>query len=125
MTVLIWRIATIVSAVFFVAGVLLLLLLRPLRNKYYFAYEENELLKTEKTANSVNSIYFTSGETHKYIKKYVLCKTAYDKYLVCNYAKKFGRISYFVVQYDSRGRAVCALRGGEKHTPPKSRGVSR
>lgn len=124
MTVLIWRIATIVSAVFFLAGVVLLLVLKPLKNKYYFAYEENELLKTEKTANSVNSIYFTSGETQKYIKKYVLCKTAYDRYLVCNYAKKFGRISYYVVQYDKQCHAIRALRVSEANTTDSSRVIS-
>ena len=124
MTVMIWRLASIISAVFFVVGILLLLCVKPLKNRYYFPYEENELLKTEKTSNSVNSIYFTTGETHRYIKKYALCKTAFDKYLVCNFAKKFSRISYFVVQYDSRHRPIAALKVTECNTDDSSRVVS-
>lgn len=124
MTVLIWRIACVVSAVLLVVSILLLRCLKPLKNKYYFNYEENELLKTEKTANSVNSIYFTSGETQKYIKKYVICKTAYDKYLVCNYVKKFERVSYYVVQYNAKGHEIAALRVSESDTSDSSRVIS-
>ncbi len=124
MIITIWRVAAIVSAVLTVLGVLLLLILRPLKNKYYFSYEENELIKTEKTANSVNSIFFTSGETQKYIKKYVLCKTLYDKYLVCNYAKKFNSVSYYVVQYSSTGRVVSTLRVTETDTGDESRVIA-
>ena len=124
MTVMIWRLASIFSAAFFVVGVVLLLCVRPLKNKYYFPYEENELLKTEKTSNSVNSIYFTAGDTHRYIKKYAICKSAFDKYLVCNFAKKFGRIAYFVVQYDARRRPIAALKVVEHNTSDSSRVIS-
>lgn len=124
MTVMIWRLASILSAVFFVGGILLLICVKPLKNKFYFPYEENELLKTEKTSNSVNSIYFTSGDTHRYIKKYAICKSAFDKYLVCNFAKKFGRIAYFVVQYDARQRPIAALKVVEHNTSDSSRVIS-
>ncbi len=109
MTIIAWRILCIVSAVLLVAGLIVLASLRILKNKYYHPFVEDELLKQEKKTNSRNSIYFTSGETKNYIRKYVICKTAYDTYLVCNYAKKFKEITYFVVEY-STGKKVISTR---------------
>ena len=94
------------SAVLFVVGVLTLLFTRLLKNKFYHDFHEDELLKTVKTTNSKNSIYLTTGETAKFVKKYVICKTLYDKFLVCNFTKKFEEISFFVVQYNRRKKPI-------------------
>ena len=83
MTVFVWRLLCYISAGLFGVLAVLLLCLRLIKNRYYHNYEENELIKNEQTSNSYNSIYFTEGETRKYIKKYVICKTLYDKFLVC------------------------------------------
>lgn len=106
MTMHIWRILSAVSVGVFVLGLVLLLVLRLLKNGYYHEFTQDELLKTVKAANSKNSIYFTSGETKNFIKKYVICKTLYDKYLVCNYVRSFEEISYFIVQYSLLKRVI-------------------
>ncbi len=124
MTIIAWRILSIVSAVLLVAGMVALACLRILKNKYYHAFEEDELFKREKQTNSRNAIYFTSGETKNYIRKYVLCKTAYDSYLVCNYVKKFQDITYFVVEYSAKKKVISAHKVTESDTSDTSKVIA-
>lgn len=109
MSLLLWRILCLVSAALFVAGVIVLLVTNLTKNKYYFNYNDDELLKKERSTNSVNSIYMTTGETRRFIKKYVVCKSAYEKYLVCNFTEKFKHIKFFVVQFSRRRRVISVL----------------
>lgn len=109
MTMLWWRILCLVSAVLFIAGVIVLVCTNLTKNKYYHNYHDDELLKKERSVNSINSIYLTSGETKRFIKKYVVCKSAYEKYLVCNFTQKFNCIRFFVAQFSSRKRLISVL----------------
>lgn len=109
MTMLWWRILCLLSAVFFIAGVIVLVCLNLTKNKYYHNYHEDELLKKERSTNSVNSIYLTSGETKRFIKKYVICKSTYEKYLVCNFTEKFSKIKFYVAQFSKRKKLISAL----------------
>ena len=121
MTLYIWRILCAVSAILFVLGVLVLLFTRLLKNKYYRDFHEDELLKTVKTTNSKNSIYLTTGETAKFIKKYVICKTLYDKFLICNFTKSFEEISFFVVQYNRRKKPMQVFKVTQRGAEDASR----
>ena len=110
-----WRILCIVSAVIFIAGVIVLVCTNLTKNKYYHNYSDDELIKKERSTNSVNSIYFTSGETRRFIKKYVVCKSAYEKYLVCNFTEKFKHIRFYVVQFSRRKRVISVLEITQKN----------
>ena len=121
MTLFIWRILSLVSAALFVAGVIVLLCTGLLKNKFYHEFHEDELIKKVKASNSKNSVYLTSGETAKFVKKYVICKTVYEKYLICNFAKSFEEISFFVVQYTKRKRVVQVLKVTQRGTDDASR----
>lgn len=124
MTILIWRLLCIISAALFVAVGVILLCLRLLKNVYYHSFEDDELIKEEQKSNSKNAIYFTSGETRKYIKKYVICKTLYDKFLVCNFTGNFRSISYYVVQYTKRRRVLDVLSVQEISTGDSSKVIA-
>lgn len=124
MTMHIWRILSAVSVGVCVLGLILLLVLRLLKNGYYHQFVADELFRKVKAANSVNSIYFTSGETKNFIKKYAVCKTVYDKYLVCNYTKRFGEINYFVVQYSRLKNVLGVLSVTHRNTGDSSNVIS-
>lgn len=104
-----WRILCLISAVVFIAGVIVLVCTNLTKNKYYHNYTDDELIKKERSTNSINSIYFTSGETRRFIKKYVVCKSAYEKYLVCNFTERFKHIRFFVVQFSRRKKVISVL----------------
>ena len=106
MTITVWRVLCVISAGIFLAGLLIMLFARLLKNKYYHVYTADELVVKNKKTNGKNSVYFTSGETKNYISKYAVCKTEFDKYLVCKFAKKFSYIKYFVLEYSAHGRVV-------------------
>lgn len=114
MTMLWWRILCLISAVIFIAGVIVLVCTNLTKNKYYQNYRDDELYKKERSVNSVNSIYLTSGETKRFIKKYVVCKSAYEKYLVCNFTEKFRQIRFYVVQFSRRKRVISVLEVTQK-----------
>ena len=124
MTVLIWRILSIIAIILFIGGIVLLSTLKLLRNRYYYPFHEDELIKNTKSVNSDNYIYFTTGATKNYIPKYVVCKTLYDKFLICNFAQKFVKINYFVVQYNRRRKVISVLNCVEQNTVESSKIVS-
>lgn len=122
--VLFWRVLSYVSAGLFVGTAAALLALHLLRNRYYHNYLDDELIKSERTDNSTNAVYFTHGETRKYIKKYVICKTAFDKFLVCNFAAKIKDITYFVLQYTKRKRPLSVTHIQEKVSGDSSKVIA-
>ena len=124
MTLFIWRILGAASAGLFIVGVIVLLSTGLLKNKFYYAFRQDELLKKVRNSNSKNFIYLTSGETSKFVKKYVVCKTVYEKYLICNFTRRFEEISFFVVQYNRRKRAVRVLRITQRNTGDASRVIA-
>ena len=124
MSVYLWRLFFILSIVLFVLTIIVSIVTNFLKNRYYHQFEKNELIKKTKTANSTNYLYFTSGTTRHYIKKYVVCKTLMDKYLVCNFNQKFKEVEYFVLQYTKRGRVLGVLRINEKNTTDSSKVIS-
>ena len=87
-------------------------------------YTEDKELRTVKATNSKNTVYLTSGETYKYIRKYVVCKSGTDKYLICNFAKKFKRVGFFIVQYTALKRVCSVIRVTETDTTLSSRVVA-
>lgn len=121
MSVQIWNILFIISLILFVAGIVAITFTKIIKNTYYHEFNEDEVIKKETTVNSYNTICFTTGETKKYIKKYVICKTFYDRYLVCNYTKNFGYISYFVKQFDKNKKVISVLKVVEKNTSDSSK----
>lgn len=124
MTVFIWRILCIVAAALFLFGVITLFVGRFMKNRYTHSYTEDKELRTVKATNSKNTIYLTSGETYKYIKKYVVCKSGTDKYLICNFAKKYKRVGFFVVQYTAGKRVLSVIRVSESNTSLSSRVIA-
>lgn len=89
-----------------VLGFVLLIVFRFLKRIPYQDYVEDSLIKEKETENSRNLLYFTHGETRKYIMRYVLCKGQHEKYVICNYNKKYEEIRLFVVCYNSKKRIV-------------------
>ncbi len=106
MTITVWRALCVVSAALFVAGMFILLVARLLKNKYYHVYTADETINKSKMTNGKNTVYFASGETKNYISKYAVCKTEFDRYLVCKFVKKFSYLRYFVLEYSARGRCI-------------------
>ena len=124
MTLYMWRILGVVAAGLFVFSVITLFAARFLKNRYTHAYTADKVLRTVKATNSRNTIYLTSGETYKYIKKYVVCKSGTDKYLICNFARKFKKVGFFVVQYTALRRVCSVIRVTETNTTLSSRVVA-
>ena len=124
MTLFMWRILSVVAAGLFLFSVITLFAARFLKNKYSHAYTADKVLRTVKMSNSRNTIYLTSGETYKFIKKYVVCKSGTDKYLICNFARRFKKVGFFVVQYTA-GRRVCSvIKVDETNTSLSSRVIA-
>ena len=124
MTLFMWRILCVVAAAVFLFSTIFLFAARFLKNKYTHPYTEDKVMRTVKATNSRNTIYLTSGETYKYIKKYVVCRSGLDKYLICNYAKKFEKVGFFVVQYNALKRVVAVTRITETNTTLSSQVVA-
>ena len=102
-----WRVLAIACGIVFLGCLVVLIVFKFIKNDYYFEYKEDELIKESKSVNSKNYLYFTSNPTtYQYIRRYVLCKTISEKYCICNYAREFNKISFFVIQYDKKRKVI-------------------
>lgn len=124
MTVYFWRLLTCISAALFVVVTVINCVLHPAKNTYSHAYEKNEFIKKSQADKSLNEEYFTQGETRKYISKYVICKTPFDKYLVCSFATKFKNVTYYVMQYTKYKRVIDVIKVTEYDTGDASKVVA-
>ena len=124
MTLYMWEICLYAAIGLYIISSLVLMIGRFVKNRYYHEFHNDELIKTTKTANSLNKLYFTHGTTAQFIHKYVLCKTVNDKYVICNYAKSYRKIGYFVVCYNQRRKVIQVLRVEETFTTQASSVIS-
>ena len=92
-----------------------------LKDRLFHTYHEDEIVKITKDPNSTNTLCFTSGEASKFVKKYVICKTNSDRYVLCNYSQEFKKILLYVVCYSKRKKVVGILRYTERQTTKTSR----
>jgi len=117
----IWRLASVVAFLVFIIIRLIIKASKMIDNKYYQDFHDDELIKETDTANSHNKLYFTAGETKGYIPKYILAKTDYDKYVICNYAKKYKIVKFYIVEYNARKKVIGVLEVEENYTKEASR----
>ena len=119
-----WELVLYLSIVVFVLCQILLIIRKHIKNRYYHEFKQDELIKTTKTSNSINKLYFTHGVTMQFIRKYVLCKTPNDKYVIVNYAKPYKTIGYYVVCYNSKRKVIQVIKLEETYTTLASSVIS-
>ena len=111
-----WTLIFILSLILFIFSTAIMVICGFIRNRFYHAYHQDELIKSSKTINTVNKLYFTSGETTRFIKKYVVCKSVVDKYVIVNYNKEFENVSFFVLCYGLLKRPFKVFKYKETNT---------
>ena len=106
----------VISLIACIALIVLIITKFSIKNVYYQTYQDDELIRQQKTATSINDLYFTHGQTLNYIKKYVVCSTGQDKYVICNYTGKFEKIVYFIISYNAKKKPIGVMRCVEEDT---------
>lgn len=124
MTLKMWETLLYVAIIVLVISEIILFVGKFVKNHFYHEFKEDELIKTTKTSNSFNKLYFTHGVTSQFIRKYVLCTTPNDKYIICNYAKEYSRVGFFVLCYNKRHKVIRVIRVEETSTTTASSIVS-
>ncbi|MCR5461759.1 MAG: hypothetical protein K6E87_01700 [bacterium] len=118
---LIWRILFLVACFIFVTTIIMLNAFKFRKNHYFREYQKQEFLSDKIEAGIKNEFYLTDMETAKYIKRYAIRKSKYDKAIICNYTKPFKYISFFVVCYNKKKKVVNVLEIVEKNTNQSSK----
>lgn len=118
---LIWRILFLVACFIFVTTIIILNAFKFRKNHYFREYQKQEFLSDKIEAGIKNEFYLTDMETAKYIKRYAIRKSKYDKAIICNYTKPFKYISFFVVCYNKKKKVVNVLEIIEKNTNQSSK----
>ena len=118
---LIWRIMFLIACFIFVTTIILLRVFKFRKNVYFKEYQEQEFLSDKIEAGIKNEFYLTEMETAKWIKRYAIRKSKYDKAIICNYTKPFKYISYYIVCYNKRKKVINVLEVVEKNTNQSSK----
>lgn len=106
-----WDLIFYVSTLVFFLSLLILMIGKFVKNVYFHVYQADELFKMEKNdlRAAKNYIYATSDHTRKFIKKYAICKSGRDKYIVCNYTEPYHFITFYVIGYNRRKKVTEVL----------------
>ena len=115
-----WDVLFYISLFTFVALAIVLVVCRFRKNVYLAHFERDELFEESKDPDIKNYIYSTKGETRKYIRRYVVRKTKYDKFVLCNYNKNFKSISYYIACLNKNFKPIKILEVMEKNTKTNS-----
>ena len=118
-----WKNLFTVSSVLFVISLALIVVFKFLKNVYFHEYHEDELFKKESNdlRRMKNYIYSPASHTRQYIKKYALCKSGRDRYIVCNFVEPYHFITYYVIGYTKRKRVTEVLEIHEVNTTLSSK----
>lgn len=117
----IWRILFLIACFIFVTTIIILNAFKFRKNHYFREYQKQEFLSDKIEAGIKNEFYLTDMETAKYIKRYAIRKSKYDKAIICNYTKPFKYISFFVVCYNKKRKVISVLEIVEKNTNQSSK----
>lgn len=118
---LIWRIMFLIACFIFVTTLIILNAFKFRKNVYFRNFQKQEFISDKIEAGIKNEFYLTEMETAKYIKRYALRKSKYDKAIICNYTKPFKYISFYVVCYSKRRKVLSVLEVVEKNTNQSSK----
>lgn len=119
-----WNIFLIISIIGLVLFIVLMFILKPLKNEYYLPFHNDILFKEYKEAGVLNQIYSTYGETNNYIKRYAVRKSSFDTSVVTNYVGNYNIIDYYIVSYNRRNKPISAVLVTERKNDKSSRIVS-
>jgi len=118
---LLWRILFVLAIIVFTTTVILLNILKCRKNLYFRDYQTQDFISEKIEGGIKNLFYLTDIETGKYIKRYALRKSRYDKALICNYAKSFKYISFYVICYNKKQKPIDVLEVIEENTNNSSK----
>ena len=125
-----WKLVVVISFVLFLVCRIFIRLRRYNKNTFFnkntylFEFEMDDISKEafkSNTLTGINTVFFTKANEAPYIKKYVISKNKTFTMLVCNYARKFSYISYFVFCYDRNHRLIDVIKVHEKNTTTTSK----
>ena len=121
---LMWRIVFLIACFIFVTTIIILNAFKFRKNVYFREFQKQEFISDKIEAGIKNEYYLTEMETAKYIKRYALRKSRYDKAIICNYTKPFKYISYYVVCYSKKKKVLNVLEVVEKNTNNSSKVIN-
>ncbi len=98
----IWNILLYVVIFLIILSSLILFIFKPLRNKYYYEFQEDKHINKNNDKKYSYDVYEPSNNSNLFINKYVIARNKKDicKYCYCHYNKKFRNIYYYVLCYD-------------------------
>lgn len=118
---MLWRIISIITFVTFIVLVVFLYFRKYRKNYYNHSFLDDECIDEVRDGGSRNYIYLVSGETKKYIKRYALRKSHYDKSVIVNYAEAYEKIGFYVVCYNKKNIPIQVIYVNESDTSQSSR----
>lgn len=116
-----YKILFFVSVITFVVLLILLIIFRFRKNKFYHAYNEDEILRVNREGGAKNSVCSPSGKTKDYITRYIVRRSVYDTMAVFNYTKGYSKIEYFIKCYNRFKRVIKVIYVKELNTKTVSK----
>ena len=100
----------IVSLVSFVVITLILIFSKILKRETIVPFHDDELIKTNINENENSQLFYTFGETRKYVVKYILNTSEENKFVICNYKEVYKKIGFFIECFDKNKKLIkCKL----------------
>ena len=102
-----WRISVFIALGVFAAAIAMLIIFKFRRNLFFKAYVADENFKFDKVGGTKNRYFLVLSDTKKYIKRYVIRKSAYENSFICNFNQPYRSITYYIVCHNSTKIPLC------------------
>lgn len=96
----------IVSLVSFVVITFILIFSKILKRETIVPFHDDELIKTNINENENSQLFYTFGETRKYVVKYILNTSEENKFVICNYKEVYKKIGFFIECFDKNKKLI-------------------
>lgn len=120
---IIWYVLTALTGLLAIAIPVILKILKLTKLRFYHDYITPILLEIKKESSlpGQTTIYASDRMNANYIKKYLVNRDSSDNILICNYARPFKTLSYFVFAYNKKHKLKDVLEIKETNTSTTSK----
>lgn len=116
-----WRISVLIALIVFVAAIVVLIVFRFRKNVFFKSYVADDNFKNDRVGGTKNRYFLVLSDTKKYIKRYVIRKSAYENSFICNFNQPYKTITYYIVCYGFNNKPFDVIEVRENNTNNSSK----
>jgi len=116
-----WRISVVIAVLVFAAAIVVLIVFGFRKNVFFKSYVADDNFKKNRVGGTKNRYFLVLSDAKKYIKRYVIRRSAYDNSFICNFNQPYKTITYYIICYGFNNEPFDVIEVTENNTNDSSK----